>query len=224
MPTEVEAKFLADAGAIALLNRAGRLGSAQLGPPRDVLQVDRYLDTPDGRLADAGWACRLRERDGDLRVSLKGAAAGRIGDADGLHRRPEVEGPAGPDPLPASWPVSRARTLLEGLIGREPLVERLVIRQARAEREVVAGSRVVATLSLDTIAFDGPAARGTPAALGASPEIGSMHVVELEARGAPGRAYDDAVAALAALPGLRPDRQTKLERGLALLGTPAGRP
>ena len=53
MPTEVEAKFRAEtADPLVELAARPRLGRAVLGTPRTVDEVDRYLDTADGRLAD----------------------------------------------------------------------------------------------------------------------------------------------------------------------------
>ena len=73
MPTEVEARFRAEsAEPLAELAGRARLGRARLGSPRTVDETDRYLDTIDGRLAAARWACRLRSREGTTRISLKG--------------------------------------------------------------------------------------------------------------------------------------------------------
>ena len=56
------------------------LGRAVLGPARTVDETDRYLDTDDGRLAAALWACRLRSREGTTRISLKGPQRSRPDD------------------------------------------------------------------------------------------------------------------------------------------------
>ncbi len=89
---------------------ADRLGNASLGPARTVDETDRYLDTDDGRLASARWACRLRLRDGTTRISLKGPPSDAPA-AAWHHRRPEVEGPATDEIAPNVWPASEARDL-----------------------------------------------------------------------------------------------------------------
>ncbi|MGH2418652.1 MAG: CYTH domain-containing protein, partial [Candidatus Limnocylindria bacterium] len=135
MPTEVEAKFRAEsAEPLAELATRPRLGRAVLGRPRTVDETDRYLDTADGRLEAARWACRLRSREGTTRISLKGPQVeGTVG---WYHRRPEVEGPATPTVDPDGWPPSPALDLLATLRAGRPLVERLRLQQRRTERAV----------------------------------------------------------------------------------------
>lgn len=209
MGTEVEVKLLADGPAVlSELRERSLLGQMELGPPRTFDEVDRYLDTDDGRLAAELWACRLRARDGSVMVSLKGPpdAASAV---PWVHRRPEVEGPATAALNPAAWPDSRARTLLVSLAGGRPLSERLRLSQRRAEREVTAAGRRVGTLSLDTVAVEAEGSR-----------LGEFHVVELELREG---AEDDerligmVADALLEVPGLSPDPHTKLERALSML-------
>lgn len=208
MATEVEAKFLAE-GPAALVNLvdAAHLGEALLGPPVAVDELDRYLDTADGALSLARWACRLRRRNRATRISLKGPPA--TGTGGWLHRRPEVEGPATDDLDPASWPLSPARRLLIDLCGGAPLVERLRLAQHRIERSVSVDGRLIGTLTLDRVGV------GT-----VDGERGRLHVVELEL--ADGSSGDDAIldrlgTELATMPGLTPDAETKLEHALALL-------
>src|SRR5688500_8045486 len=136
MPTEIEAKFRAESAEplVALASRPS-LGRALLGTARTVDEVDRYLDTDDGHLAAARWACRLRTREGATRISLKGPPA--TAPTDGWHhRRPEVEGPASHEIAPMSWPPSEARDLLASMAGDHPLAERLRLDQRRTERAV----------------------------------------------------------------------------------------
>ncbi|HSM38390.1 MAG TPA: CYTH domain-containing protein, partial [Candidatus Limnocylindrales bacterium] len=91
---EAELKLSAtDDSALDSMAAAERLGPARLGPARTVLETDAYLDTPDGRLAAARWACRLRTRAERSWISLKGPATHRRGAV--LHRRPEIDGPVG---------------------------------------------------------------------------------------------------------------------------------
>lgn len=207
MPTEVEARFSASGpGPLALVATLERLGTATLGPAATSSEVDVYLDTADGALDTARWACRLRTRGDRITLSLKG----RPNRASGgwLHRRPEVEGPATVERRPTAWPPSPARDLLERLTGGDPLDERFVLRQERVERSVAHGTHRIGTLSLDTVEVEH---RGAP--------VGRLHVVELELRP---DTEDEAILEplareLSAIPGLSPEPDTKLERALALI-------
>jgi len=210
MATEVEARFWASGPRpLASLATVARLGPAELGPAAESLELDVYLDTADGALARARWACRHRTRDGRATLSLKGPPDPAAG--GWLHRRREAEGPATEARDPSAWPSSPARNLLERLSGGAPLVERLVLDQQRVERAVSGGAHRIGTLSLDTVEVKHA---GAP--------IGRLYVVELEL--APGTddesILDPLAAGLAAIPGLAPEPRTKLERALALIERP----
>ena len=206
MPTEVEAKFRAETAEplVGLASRP-RLGRAVLGAARTVDEVDRYLDTEDGRLAAARWACRLRSREGTTRISLKGPPVAPI---EGWHhRRPEVEGPATASIDPDGWPVSEALALLATLRAGQPLVERLQLHQARTERAVtLADGTSLGTLTLDRVRMTSD---GT--------DLGRLFMVELEldsASGAGEAELDGLAAALEATDGLVAEPRSKLEHAL----------
>jgi inorganic triphosphatase YgiF len=205
---EVELKFRADSEAtLHVLATAQTLGSARLGPARQVDEVDRYLDTSDLRLSAAGWACRLRSREGRTRVSLKGPSA--AGARGALHRRPELDGPATDQPDPHAWPPSGARDALLAMSGGAPLGERFTLRQGRRERSVTLDGSEIGTLSLDDVRVEH-----------AGVERGRCLVVELELTDEAARRGLDTVPlqeALLAAGGLEAEPRTKLERALALL-------
>lgn len=209
MAIEVEAKCRADGREPLLeLARVESLGGAALGPPRTVTEVDRYLDTADLRLAAARWACRLRSRGGEVRLSLKGPAQ-TDPPADALHRRPEVEGPATDAAHPAAWPPSVARDHLEALSGGRPLLERFSLSQERTERSVRSGhDEPVGVLSLDVVDV-----------VQAGVVRGRLHIVELELVADSDEAPVGAIiAALEDVPGIVRDPRTKLEYALRMLG------
>jgi inorganic triphosphatase YgiF len=208
MPTEVEAKFLAAPEAIRALASMPSLGRAELGPSRQVDEVDRYLDTSDGRLAAVRWACRLRRRGERWTVSLKGPPRpDRDGTPDWFHARPELEGPATADCDPGPWPASPARTRLLELTGGAALAERVRLVQRRAERAVTLGTARLGTLSLDEVSVEGR--------LG---HAGAFGAVELELVSERSDAdIDEPARILAAMAGLTPDPLSKLEHALALL-------
>lgn len=133
-PLEVELKYgVRDIAAARRLVAARELtGLTAVGPMRTVRLVDRYVDTPDGALARAGWAGRLRETGQGAEISLKGLARHDAGGA--LHRRVELVGAADPLRPPTTWPPSEARDRLVQLIGDHPLAELVTLRQARYQR------------------------------------------------------------------------------------------
>lgn len=204
---EAELKFRAgDELPLLSLGAAATLGTAELGEAHVVDEVDRYLDTADLRLSAVRWACRLRSREGRTVVSLKGPAEHVAGAT--LHLRPELEGPATPEPDAAGWPPSAARARLLEMTGGEPLVERLALAQRRMEREVRDGRRRSGLLSMDRVRV-----------LRAGAEIGQLLLVELEldpAALAAGLDPRPLAAALQAIGGLLPDPLTKLEHALRM--------
>lgn len=148
-PVEVELKYrLRDIAAGERLLAAERLGPfGPVGPPRTSQLEDRYLDTADGAFARAGFATRLRISGGATLVTVKSLARG---DASGLHRREELEGPADQTAGPSDWPASAARSLVMELCGDAPLVETVTIRQLRRKRDL-RGPDGAIELSLDNV-------------------------------------------------------------------------
>ena len=208
---EAELKYTAsDERPLLELEGAPALGPAHLGAPRMTRERDRYLDTADLRLSAMRWACRLRERDGRTIVSLKGPAQHEAGDL--LHRRDELEGPAGVDLDLLTWPPSPARDRLLTFTDGGELVERFRLEQERTERSVNVGELPVGVLSLDRVRV-----------LYRDAEAGRMYVVELELDPAAltvGFDHRPLADALERVPGLSPDPLSKLERALALIPTP----
>jgi inorganic triphosphatase YgiF len=212
MEIEHEAKLLAaDAGALDRLASLESLDGVGLGPAAALDEVDRYVDTDDGRLAARRWACRIRTRGTTTIVSLKGPAS--PGDGAGIHRRPEVEGPTDGTDDPDRWPASPARDLVDELRHGRPLLERFRLEQRRVERPMELDARPIGVLSLDHVTVR----RGDRHA-------GTFHVAELELRPdavpGPSAAVDllrRLVVAAASFGGLEPDPSTKLERAVALL-------
>ncbi len=205
-PLEIEARFRA-AGRDALdrLARAATLGHASVGEPRTSVEEDRYLDTVDGRLAGARWACRLRSRHGVTVVSLKGPPDAAT--TGWLHRRPEVEGPATPSTDPASWPASPARERLLALTDGGALNERLRLHQVRTERRLVDGAGEIGVLSLDEVEVR----------VGDS-SADAFYIVELEVAESRETELDALAPLLAQQDGLVAEPRTKLEIALALAG------
>ncbi len=212
-PVETELKLSAtSAGPLRRLSEVAALDRLPLGAPETFLENDRYLDTDDGRLADAMWACRLRTRAGIHRVSLKGPQVANDELGGALHRRPEVEGPATARPDPAAWPASIARDRLIELADGRPLRERFTLRQTRTQRVVGPERRPIGALSLDRVLV---VRDGEP--------MGTLWCVELELAGTSrptgitSELLPGLLADLLATDGLCVEPKTKLERALALL-------
>ena len=85
------------------------------------LVEDRYFDTGRGALRRHGFGARLRRQGASVTLTVKSLAAddepGASSDApvqaDALHRRIELEGPANARLDPAGWPSSPARELVD---------------------------------------------------------------------------------------------------------------
>lgn len=150
-PMEIELKFrVDDPAAGAALLETERFGSlaAETDPAREVLMEDRYLDTADGALTQAGYAVRLRALETGTLVSVKSLT--RVAAAGGASKREEIEGPADAVAPPADWPASDARALVMEHAGDATLEELVTIRQRRRKR-LYASDAATVELSLDDI-------------------------------------------------------------------------
>ncbi len=148
---EVELKFrVTDPATGERLIAAEGFGSMEVtvGRLRTVQIEDVYVDTGDGALARSGYAARLRQSGADTIVSVKSLA--RTDAAGGAVRREEVEGPADRSGPAVGWPASDARTLVVAIVGDDPLVELVTVRQRRRKRILRSGTTRV-ELSLDEV-------------------------------------------------------------------------
>jgi CHAD domain-containing protein len=149
--TEVELKYrVTDPATGERLLAADQLGGLQAtgGRARAIQLEDRYVDTREGALAQAGFAVRLRQSGAETIVTVKSLAATE-GDGGAVERE-ELEGPADRVASAADWPASDARALVLEHAGDAPLVERVTIRQLRHRRLLRAGETRV-ELSLDEV-------------------------------------------------------------------------
>ena len=89
-PVEVELKYRMSEiePGQRLLAADGLAGLVALGPPADIHVEDRYIDTPDAALAEAGYAGRLRTGEAGTIITLKGLKRADAGGA--AHRREEA--------------------------------------------------------------------------------------------------------------------------------------
>lgn len=154
-PEELELKYrIDDAAAVeAWLDDAFPRPAEQRW--RTVSITDRYFDTADGALRTADFGARLRRAERRTTLTLKSDI-----EIDGaLHRRLELEGPASNALVADEWPQSAARDRLVELCGDRRLVERVVVRQKRRERELlVGGAQIVASIDTAVVIAAGAAA------------------------------------------------------------------
>jgi CHAD domain-containing protein len=198
---EVELKYrvVASGAADRYLNGDELAGFAPTGQVRAVQHDDRYVDTPDGALARAGFGARLRQAGNGLFISVK--SLGRNG-GSGPHRREELEGPADRGLPPSDWPPSAARSLVLELAGDAPLVEVVTVRQLRRKREFRRDGAAV-EVSLDEVDV---VVRGDV--------VERFEELEVEMVEGDDEALDALGAVLGAAKGLEPAETSKLERAL----------
>ena len=205
---EIEAKFaVPDAETCQRLQATDRLAGFALSTGQIKQVRDTYMDTAGRLLLAAGYACRRRERGDRVVITLKGLG-GAVG---AVHRREELEVEV---MLPVAqrlgqgylaWPAGPLRERVLELIGDSPLTSLFELHQARNQRLVSQGQRVVAEWSLDDVRVVTQGREQT--------------YVELEVELAPQGTEDDLAAIAASLQdewGLTPEPRSKFERALAL--------
>ena len=175
-------------------------GFTAQGPAVTVRNEDRYLDTPDGALAAAGYAGRLRSGGKGTVITLKGLI--REDDGGAVHRREELEGPAGPSKGAAGWPASPVRDLVLAIAGETELEELVRIRQVRHKR-LYGRDGAVVEVSVDDVEV-----------VSGDRVVERFAELELELREGDERALDPLADLLSEVEELMPAETSKLERAL----------
>jgi triphosphatase len=209
-PIEIELKYDVTDRALLdpLLEAAAPAGFAG-GEWHEALVDDRYVDTAGRAVEHAGYAARIRER-GDRRILGLKSLTPAVG---AVHRREELEAPAGEGLDPRAWPASDARDLLLRTIGEEPLQERFRVRQRRRVREVSDADGAV-EISADEVEV-----------LRGGHRLGTYSGIEVELRRGDEAILGRLATALEATGGVRPASGSKFEaaRDLAEGAAPAAR-
>jgi CHAD domain-containing protein len=178
-------------------------GFVARGPAVTVHNEDRYLDTPDGALAAAGYAGRLRSGGKGTVITLKGLR--REDDGGAVHRREELEGPAYLSTGAEGWPDSAARDAVLAIAGETALVDLVTIRQARHKR-LYGRDGAVVEVSVDDVEV-----------VAGGRTVERFAELELELREGDERALDPLADLLSEVEELLPAETSKLERALEAL-------
>jgi len=145
---EIEAKFaLPDMDTFQRLLTVDRLAGFSLSAGRIQQVHDTYLDAVGRLILQAGYACRRREQNEGILITLKGLG----GTQSAIHRREELEIWIPSDLPPTQWPDSPARARVLQLIGAAQLLPLFELQQMRTVRRVSQDERWVAELSLDDV-------------------------------------------------------------------------
>ncbi|MBE7555916.1 MAG: CHAD domain-containing protein [Anaerolineales bacterium] len=152
---ETEAKFvIPDSSTFAALQKLTHLGDFELKSIGVKAAVDRYLDTADKRLYQAGWACRLRSIAAKQLLTLKSLTPAQ----DKLHRRRELEIEVEPAQAQGeqwqTWPDSPAKELVGQIAGSVPLQILFTLYQTRHQFHVLKHDQALMELSLDEVSLN----------------------------------------------------------------------
>lgn len=203
MNKEIEVKFvIPDSATFRRLQSLTDIAGYSLSPPSIHRIRDTYLDTVERSILSAGFACRRREDNGRILMTLKALTPPR----GVIHEREELEVLLSEDGPPESWPDGAARERAVAMTRGAPLEILFHLRQTRRVRVMIKDGRKAAALSLDK-------ARMTASGRGRS-------FLELEVEQLPEGAEADLAAIAASLREehkLDPAARSKFERGLDLL-------
>jgi inorganic triphosphatase YgiF len=203
-PQEIEAKYRIDGRHVfADLLALHAVGPFELrSAPSPVDQVNTYYDTASRLLRSARHGFRVRLARGRYTATLKGPAR-----LEGeVHIRSEWE-QAVPDADPAQLPPGELHDHLLGLTQGELLTPLLVIRTRRHTVEALRDGQSIAELALDESIIEAAAQSQT------------FYELEIELLGQASLSEFMALTAeLRDRYGLQPEEQSKLQRGLALIG------
>lgn len=199
--TEIEFKILASPEAAAAAVAAPALAEVAEGAPQTRRLSSRYFDTPDGALAGAGIALRLRRDGAGWVQTVKGARV----QSGGLSETTEAECTvSGPKPDLAAIPDAPLRETVSALVGRAALVEPHGSEITRTTRRLVLPGRGVVEMAVD---------RGE---IRAGEQATDLTEIEFELiEGSPAAVFE-AVRRVIAPEAQVPSTLSKAERGVAL--------
>ncbi|MGD8966428.1 MAG: CHAD domain-containing protein [Anaerolineae bacterium] len=200
---EIEAKFaVPDVATFQRLQAIDHVAGFALSAHQVQQVQDTYLDTQERLILAGGYACRRRETESEVLITLKG-----LGRAEGaIHRRKELEISLPTYQPPPEWPESPVRDIVLQLTGEALLLPLFALRQTRVFRRMSQGELLVAQLSLDNVRLVADGKRRS--------------YFELEVELAPQGTGGDMASIVAYLQdecNLVPEPRSKFQRALALL-------
>jgi inorganic triphosphatase YgiF len=211
--TEIEAKFVVrrpeqvDA-ALQVLSAHG----FEISECGETSHVDRYFDTDDWSILRAGWACRVRHRNGDDKLTLKSLH----GPDGSVFAREEISQPiqGQQDLATLSLPSGPVKDHLRDILNETPVVELFRVTSLRGVYDATRNGEAPLTIELD---FDRTRIEAEKTGEKAA---GILTFTELELELVSGNAADlEAVACLLHdEAGLMPAQYSKFERGLQAAG------
>jgi CHAD domain-containing protein len=145
---EIEAKFaVPDVAVFQRLQAVEHVAGFSLSAHQIQQVHDTYLDTDERLILANGYACRCRETESEVLITLKA-----LEKAEGaIHRRQELEISLPSYAPPQDWPESPVRELVLEVTGGAPLIPLFDLRQTRVFRRMSHGELLVAQLSLDNV-------------------------------------------------------------------------
>ena len=211
--TEIEAKFI--------IRRPEQIGEAlrvlsgngfTISNEGVSTHVDQYFDTPDWSILEAGWACRVRHRLGDDKVTLKSLHGGNgnvfvraeISQATGIHTNDAQL-------HPGSGPVTEA---LGDILDGAPAEELFRITSRRTVYDLGKPGSPPVHIELDLDESRIEAETRTEKATG----VLNFTELEIELKSGSAEDIESAAALLHDEAGLMPARYSKFERGLQAAG------
>ncbi len=203
MPLEIELKYsLGEDLAQRILSQRSLAGRA-LTPFVTKTVTDIYFDTPDARVARAGYALRFRRKGDKASLQLKSLTPA----TGAWHRRRELHIVTEHPTRPQRWPDTPAARLLREIVAEQPLRPLFTIHQQRHEARVLDETGLpFALLSLDEVRWqaDEKERRAWELEIELLPQGDEASLRKL-------------AAALQATPGLHPQAVSKYERGMILV-------
>jgi CHAD domain-containing protein len=191
-----------------LLQRAGYAAE----PHRNESIVDHYYDTSDQHILRAGWAYRLRDRDGEHTLGLKSLAPPE----GAVHVREEVEQPVlAPSGELEELPSGPVREQLSAIINGARPEELFAISNSRLVYDLVAPDDSRVELCIDHAEIVAPNAPKD------APGILRFTELELELKAGTRASLEKLAGVVASDTDLLPARLSKFERGLQTAGLPA---
>lgn len=149
---ETEAKFIIpDQATFTALEQLTRLGNFEIKALGVKEIADRYLDTSDKRLFQAGYACRIRNTKGQQTLTVKSLTPATTE----VHRRHEMEMAVETDEPPA-WPQSEIKNLVLDIVDEAALQTLFWLYQTRYKYHVIYQNQPIIELSLDKVALRQP--------------------------------------------------------------------